>query len=317
MLSSEETLVGNLPSEEVSEGGAELKFPNKRISKLDRRQAIYGFAFLAPTVLLFLVFTVVPLFMGIYIAFCDFNLIDITFTGFSNFEWIFVNEIFLHSLLNVLVYVAFFVPQTIIFSLLIANLLNKHMKGIKVFRVLYYLPAVTSGVAVAFVWKWMFNETYGLFNAILPFNSAWTGSSNYVAMFSISMITTWTSIGGNMLIFLAGLQGISPDIYEAAEIDGANGFQQLMRITIPMLMPTTFFVLTMSLIGAFQLFDVVQMIGNSNYYTQTPVVLIYDDFGKFEGGRAAAESLILFIVIMVVTFVTQWLTKKISKEEDL
>lgn len=285
-------------------------------SRIMRKQSVCGILFLAPSMLLFVVFTVIPVVMGMYIAFCDYNLRDpVVWSGLANMKWIWENKIYLHSLLNVLVYVVFFVPQTIILSLLAANLLNRKARGIKVFRVLYYLPAVTSGIAVAFVWKWMFNEYYGLFNAILPGSLKWQNSSSYFAMFAISMVTVWTSIGGNMLVFLAGLQGISPELYEAAAIDGANGFQKLVRITVPLLAPTIYFVLTMSLIGAFQLFDVVQMMGAGNYYTQTPVTMIYGAFGKLKGGRAAAESLILFAVIMIVTFITQGITKLVSKTE--
>lgn len=297
-----------------SELGQTVSVRAKR-SKIRRKQTVYGILFLLPTLILFTVFTVIPVLMGIYIAFCDFNLLELTWNGMDNFRWMWENTVYLHSLLNILVYVVLFVPQTIILSLLAANLLNRKARGIKVFRVLYYLPAVTSGVAVAFVWKWMFNEYYGIFNSILPFDLKWHNSSGYFSMFSISLVTVWTSIGGNMLVFLAGLQGISPELYEAAEIDGANGFQKLTRITVPLLAPTTYFVLTMSLIGAFQLFDVVQMMGAGNYYTQTPVTLIYGAFGKLEGGRAAAESLVLFAVIMAVTFLTQGISKLVSKTE--
>ena len=235
----------------------------------------------------------------------------------SNFEFIFNDLIYLHSILNVLVYCLMSVPMTIVTSLLVAALLNRKLRGVKFFRVLYYLPAVTSGVATAFVWRWLYNDTYGLFNTILTqwFGMEegldWVSSQSYFAMFCIALVSTWTGLGGNMLIYLAGMQAISPEIYEAADLDGANGWQKLIHITVPLLRPTTYFILTMSLIGAFQLYDIVAMIGaDSNYYTQTPVTQIEAAFRHGEGGMASAQSVVLFVVIMVVTFLTQKLVKE-------
>lgn len=290
-------------------------------SKIMRKQAVWGAAFLAPTLILFAIFTFVPVCMSFFIAVTNFNgrnFSQLEFVGLQHFAWIIDNKIFLNSILNIFIYVLMYTPQTIILSLLIANLLNSKMKGIKIFRVLFYLPAVTSAIAIAFVWKYMFNQGYGVFNSILPdfivkYVGEWTETYSYFSLFAITMITVWTSIGGNMLVFLAGLQGISPELYEAAEIDGANSFQKLTKITVPMLAPTTFFVLTMSLIGAFQLFDVVQMIGDAHKFTQTPVMMIYAAFNKMEHGRASAESIILFVVIMITTFITQAIMKEDRK----
>ena len=292
-----------------------------RISKLEIKEAIHGYLFLVPTVVLFVIFSFVTVIMGFVYAFTDMapgNPDSYNWT-LANFEYIFKDTIYLHSILNVFVYCLMSVPMTIVTSLLVAALLNRKLRGIKVFRVLYYLPAVTSGIATAFIWRNLYGDN-GLFNTILTqwFGMSqgldWVNTQNYFAMFCIAMVTTWGGLGGNMLIYLAGMQSISPELYEAAKLDGANGFQRLMKITVPLLRPTTYFVLTMGIIGAFQLFDVVAMIGGSgNYFTQTPVTQIEASFRHGEGGMASAQSVILFIVIMIVTFLTQSMVKERKK----
>jgi len=289
------------------------------MSKLELKEAVQGYLFLAPSVILFTIFSFVTVIMGFVYAFTDMapgNPDNYNWT-LANFEYIFQDKIYLHSILNVLIYCLMSVPMTIVTSLLVAALLNRKLRGIKVFRVLYYLPAVTSGIATAFIWRWMYNDTYGLFNTILTqwFGMEegihWVTSQSYFAMFCIAIVTTWGGLGGNMLIYLAGMQSISPELYEAADLDGASGWQKLIKITVPLLRPTTYFILTMSLIGAFQLFDVVAMIGGGdNYFTQTPVTQIEASFRHGEGGMASAQSVVLFVVIMVVTFLTQRLVKE-------
>lgn len=291
----------------------------RRMSKMDKKQALHGYLFLLPTVVLFVIFSFVTVIMGFVYAFTDMapgNPDSFNWTVY-NFEYIFQDKIFLHSILNVLIYAVMSVPLTIVTSLLVAALLNRKLRGIKFFRVVYYLPAVTSGIATAFVWRWLYNDTYGLFNTILTQwfgmkeGISWVTSQSYFAMFCIALVTTWTGLGGNMLIYLASMQSISPEMYEAASLDGANGWQKLIKITVPMLRSTTFFIITMSLIGAFQLFDIVALIGGGdNYYTQTPVTQIEASFRHGEGGMASAQSVILFIVIMVVTFLTQGVVKE-------
>lgn len=286
------------------------------MGKLKRSQAIWGYGMLVPTVLLFLVFTVFPLVMGFYLSLTNFNFIeDYSWAGLANYKYIFdpvTGRAFMHSLLNVLVYALMSVPLTVILSLLVANLVNSKLRGVKVFRALYYLPAVTGGVATAFIWQWLMNGNYGLFNSILKIIGIkpidWLNMPSYFSMFSISIVSVWGGIGGNMLIYLAALKGINDELYEAADIDGASKFRKLINITVPLISPTTYFIVTMSVIGSFQLFDIVYLIagGNSQFYTQTPVALIYNNGVRiFEGGRGAAMSVILFGVIMVCTFITQ------------
>ena len=291
----------------------------RRMSKMEKKQALHGYLFLLPTVILFVIFSFVTVIMGFVYSFTDMapGAPDMFNWTLYNYKYIFQDKIFLHSILNVLVYAAISVPLTIVTSLLVAALLNRKLRGVKFFRVIYYLPAVTSGIATAFVWRWLYNDTYGLFNTILTQwfgmkqGISWVSAQSYFAMFCIALVSTWSGLGGNMLIYLASMQSISPELYEAASLDGANGWQKLMKITVPMLRSTTFFIITMSLIGSFQLFDIVALIGaGDNYYTQTPVTQIEASFRHGEGGMASAQSVILFIVIMVVTFLTQGIVKE-------
>lgn len=301
------------------QAGTPVPTAKKRLRKLGAKQAVYGWLFLAPTLILFCVFSLVPTAMGFMYSFTDMTPgypWDFQWTV-AQYKYIFTDKIYLHSILNVLVYTLMSVPMAVVTSLLVAVLLNRKVRGIKFFRVLYYLPAVTSGVATAFVWRWMFNESYGLFNTVLTDvfhlkkGLQWVGTQNYFSMFCIAMVTTWTGLGGNMLVYLAGLQSISPELYEAADLDGANAWHKLIHIIVPLLSPTTYFIMTMGLIGSFQLFDVVAMIGGSgHYYTQTPVTQIEAAFRHASGGMASAMSVVLFAVIMIVTFITQGVVRE-------
>ena len=289
----------------------------KGMSKLRVKEAVQGYLFLVPTLVLFTVFSLVTVLMGIIYAFTDMapGSPESFHWTFANFQYIFQDKMYLHSILNVFIFALMSVPLTVVSSLLVAALLNREMKGIKVFRVLYYLPAVTSGIATAYIWKWLYNDSYGLFNTVIQAFGGqgikWVTAQNYFAMFCVAIVSAWTGLGGNMLVYLAGMRSISPELYEAAELDGANGFQKLIYITVPLLNPTTYFIMTMSLIGAFQLYDVVAMIGaGDNYYTQTPIMQITGAFRHGEGGMASAMSVVLFVVIMIVTFITQGLVKE-------
>lgn len=282
------------------------------------KQHIMGYLFLAPTIVLFAIFTIVPLVMAFGIAFTEFNTSEILgFNGFENFVTAFTDMNFLKTFLNISIYAGLSIPIGIASALLAAVLVNSKLKGVKVFRVLFYIPAVTSGVAVAVVWKWMFNVEYGVFNGILSSihlpTLKWLNSDSYLVMVCVVIVATWSGLGGNMLIFLASLKGISPEYYEAATVDGANGVQRLRYITIPSIAPTLYFVITMSIIGAFQLFDLVFIMvpDAAMTWARTPVVMIYEKgFTRFNGGLGTAMSLILFAVIMVFTFVFQSIMKE-------
>lgn len=294
--------------------------PNK--SKLKRKEGVWAWSLLAPTLILFVVFTLIPLIMAVYLSLTNYDLFEnYTFAGLDNYEKIFsggvISKDFWKSIGNVLLFVVMSVPMNVVGSLLIANLVNSKLKGMKIFRFIYYLPAITSGVATAFCWKWLLNYNNGLINALITSMGGaridWLGSYSYLPLFAIAIIATWGALGGNMLIYLAALKGINPDLYEAADLDGANGFKKFIYITLPSVRPTTFFIVTMSLIGAFQLFDTVWFVTGESVFTQTPVIQIYNmAFRRFEAGVGSAMSVVLFFIIMIVTFVVQKLMKERS-----
>ena len=203
-------------------------------------------------------------------------------------------------------------------SICIAALLNAKIRGTSIYRTLYFLPSVTMAAAVAMVWKWVFNEKMGILNAVVThFGGPRIGwlTNPKTAIFVVMLVGLWMSVGYNMIILLAGMQGINKSYYEAAEIDGAGPLTQFFKITVPLLTPTIFFVMITSIISGFQVFDVVYMMvlkSNPAYEsTQTVVMLFYRqafDYGY--KGYAAAISILIFAAIMLVTLVQFSVQKK-------
>ena len=282
------------------------------------KQRLMGYVFLLPTAVLFLIFTVVPFIMAFYLSFFEYNLLEVgEFVGFEYYSTAFSNTEFMKSFLNILIYAVMYVPSIIIISLLAAVLGNSELFGSKAMRIIFYLPCITGSIATAYVWRWMFDVDSGVFNGILGMfglpESQWLSSRSYLVMVCVVMVSVWSGIGNNMLIFLAALKGVSPELYEAAKLDGANKMQTLWYITVPSIAPTMYFITTMSIIGAFQMFDLVYAMvpSNSMEWGRTPVVMIYEiGFTRFRGGLGTAMSIILFAVIMIVTFLFQRVAKE-------
>ena len=282
------------------------------------KQRLMGYVFLLPTAVLFLIFTVVPFIMAFYLSFFEYNLLEVgESVGFEYYSTAFTNTEFMKSFLNILVYAVMYVPSIIVISLLAAVLGNSELFGSKAMRIIFYLPCITGSIATAYVWRWMFDVESGVFNGILGMfglpESQWLSSRSYLVMVCIVMVSVWSGIGNNMLIFLAALKGVSPELCEAANLDGANKAQKLWYITVPSIAPTMYFITTMSIIGAFQMFDLVYAMvpSNSMEWGRTPVVMIYEiGFTRFRGGLGTAMSIILFAVIMIVTFLFQRVAKE-------
>ena len=212
---------------------------------------------------------------------------------------------------NTLKYVVVTVPVGLFLSILIATLLNSKIKGTSIYRTLYFLPSVTMAAAVAMVWKWIYNEKMGILNSVIRAlggkGIGWLTDPK-IALYSVMIVGLWMTVGYNMIILLAGMQGINSVYYEAAAIDGASEITQFFKITVPMLTPTVFFVMITSIISGFQVFDTVyMMIGKASpafEATQTVVALFYRtafDYGY--KGYAAAISILIFAAIMIVTVI--------------
>lgn len=284
----------------------------KVIGKQDRM----GRLFVAPPVILFLVFTLLPMIMAIGLSFTKYDVINPPrFVGIANFAKMFRDEFFWIALKNTCVYTLMYVPAGLLLSLGAAMFLNADQKMVGLFRTLFYLPVLSSTVATATLWFWILNPQLGLLNGVLELfgitGKAWLYDSK-LAMFSIVLMSLWAGFGGNMMIFLAGLKGIPQIYYEAAQIEGANRWQMFTRITLPSITKTTFLVSTMLIIGTFQVFDQAFVLtkGGPGNATITIVYYIYNNgFKNLDMGYASSISLILFVIILAMTVINSKINK--------
>lgn len=280
-----------------------------KISRNARHQEIMAYLFIAVPLLLFLIFTCYPVLKAFYLSFTRYDILTpAKWIGIDNYKRLIGDELFFTSLKNILYYVVLYVPLMLAISLCTAMALNR-IRLATPFRVIYYIPGLTSSIGAATVWMWLLNPEYGLVNQVLGYlgisGPAWLANSS-TAMASIVIVTLWQGLGGNMVIYLAGLQGIPPYLYESALLDGANKFNIFRYITWPALKPTTFFVVTMSMIGAFQLFDQAFAMtqGGPGNATKTPVYLIYGSgFNELQMGYASTMAFALFLIILTLSLV--------------
>lgn len=294
-----------------------LKSGFKKMNK--KNDYFWAYVMILPTFIGLSIFYIYPFFKSIFYSFTDLGAFGkYSIVGLENYKNLFNDQVFFKSLKNTLVYTGVSVPISIILSILVACLLNSDIKGLEIYRTLYFLPAVTMPAAVAMVWKWLYNQEFGLINSILAkFSIKGPGwlTNPKTAMISLILVSIWMTVGYNMVILLAGLQNIPRTFYEAAEIDGANSVEKFFGITIPLLTPTIFFVLVMALINAFQMFDLVfMMIRESNITiqnTQTVVYMFYKNaFILSKKGYASAIVTILFFIILIITIFQVKLEKK-------
>jgi len=282
------------------------------INKKKLQDWFWAYLMILPTLAGTLIFSIWPLIQSFYLAFTKWGAFgSYEWGGTVNFERMLGDTVLWQSLRNTIVYTVGSVPAGIALSIVVAALLNTKIRGMSTYRTLYFLPVVTMPVAVAMVWRWLYNADFGLLNHMLRSvgieGPRWLTDPKY-AMLSLIIVSVWSSIGYNMVIFLSGLQGISKQYYEAADIDGASAFVQFFRITLPLLTPTIFFVTVTSLISAFQVFELIfTMIGiNSPVIRHTQSIVFYfyrQAFVNMDKGYASAIALLLFAIIMAVTIV--------------
>ena len=287
-------------------------------SPLRRQETIAGYLFLLPNILGFLVFSSIPVVATFSISLLDWDLIRAPrFVGIDNYVKLLTDDaVFRKVLFNTAYYVIGTVPAGIVLSLLLALAMNANVRGIALFRVIFFIPVISASVAVAVMWRWLYNTDYGLINTMLISiglkGVPWLASTAW-AMPAVILMAIWKSLGYNMVIFLAGLQSIPAHLHEAAAIDGANGVQRFRHITLPLLAPTTFFVLVISVISSFQVFDLAFVLtkGGPGDATNTMVMYIYNQaFQFFHMGYAAAIAWMLFAIIFVITLVQHQLQKR-------
>jgi multiple sugar transport system permease protein len=274
------------------------------------RDGAWAALFLAPQVIGLIVFSIGPIIAAIVLSLFQWDAIGTPlFIGFQNFVDIFSGgSDFWIALKNTLYYSVLTIPVAIILALVLAVLLN-NVKGKMIYRTIYFMPQVTSSVAVCMIWLWMYNGDFGLINQLLSYvgikGPQWLTDTRWV-MPAIAILSIWWGLGYNMTIFLAGLQSIPRSYYEAATIDGANAMQQFRHITLPLISPTTFFLTIMAVISSFQVFDQAYIMtgGGPAKASTTLVYLVWNTaFQEFYMGRASAIALMLFVMILIVTLI--------------
>lgn len=270
-----------------------------------------GMLFLLPSIVLFSVFLFYPLLRTIYLSFFLTNAAGETtvFVGWDNFTNMLTSEIFLQSIKSTFLFVLYTVPVTIIISLFLAIIANEKLKGIGMFRTLYSSTMGISVAAASVFWLYLFHPSIGLLNSILDSlglnGIGWLTDPSW-ALIAVSLTTIWMNLGFTFLILLGGLQSIDSYLYESADIDGAGYFYKLRRITIPMLSPTLFFVITVTIINAFQTFGQIDILtqGGPQNTTNLIVYSIYREaFVNYQFGSASAQAVFLFIIILVMTII--------------
>ncbi|EGC91973.1 MAG: carbohydrate ABC transporter permease [Turicibacter sanguinis] len=290
-----------------------------KLKNAKHNEWMWGYILVAPTVIGLLILNIIPLIQTFILSFQktgDFG--SSQWAGFENYKRLFSDPAVWQATGNTLKYVLMVIPFIIIFSLLVAVLLNQKIKGKSIYRVIYFLPMVAAPAAVAMVWKWLFNSEFGLINYLLSLigiqGPQWVSDPNF-ALIAIAIVGIWSAVGYNMILLLAGLQEIPKDYYEAASIDGAGSIRQFFSVTLPLVSPSLYFVMVTSIISAFQVFDVIFMMIDKTSMaiesTQSLVYLFYQhSFTVNDKGYGSAIIMLLLAIIMVITFIQSKIEKK-------
>lgn len=320
MKSSDSTLARTEAGSKVISGRKTAELTQTKGLSKKAKDNLAGYLFISPWIIGFLGLTLGPLLFSLAASFTDYNITSkMNFIGLENYKRMFtMDDLFRTSLFNTLYYVIFSVPLTTAGAIILAVLLNQKIKGMKFFRTIYYLPAVLSGVAVYFLWMQLLSPSTGLVNTML----AWFGIDGPAWLFdpdwtkpALLLMKMW-SVGGGMLLYLAIMQGVSPQMYEAADIEGASPWQKFYHITLPMISPIIFFDVITSTIGAFQIFQEAYVMTENGSGGPGNSLLFYNlhmwnnAFEVFNMGYASAMAWLLFIIVMILTAVNMKLGKR-------
>jgi len=293
--------------------------PKRRTARFGNRGGLAGYFFVAPSIFFLILFVIVPILGALWYSFSDYDLMSAPrWVGLRNYNSLLDDYRYPAAIRNTLAFAFGTVPTGVVTSLFLAMLINRKIRGIYSFRAMFYMPVVSSFVAVSLIWLWFFDVQLGLFNDVfeaigIP-RIKWLRSKD-TALISIIIMSVWKNMGLNMVIYLAGLQGIPGHLYEAAEIDGAGRISQFLKVTFPLLAPTTFFVVIVYFIGALQMFIqvmIMTMVGENTSAltggpvdsTVTVVLLIFSNaFEYLKMGYASAMSFVLFLIIGLITII--------------
>lgn len=282
---------------------------NNKISEDDSKAAFW---FLLPCLAGCSIFIIIPVFCSFGLSFFDWDLLSIPkFVGFDNYIYLFNEPSFYKVLSNTVVYAVFTTIFAVIIPLILADILNSKIKFADLFKTAYFIPFITPMLVIALIWEWIFDPNIGLMNYILRTNIQWLYDS-HTAMIAVIAVSVWKLIGYNTVILIGGYAGINSSLSESAQIDGANKIQTFFKITLPLLSPVIFFVVIITTISSFQVFDLIYLMtqGGPEGATDVLVYWLYKNaFEYFEIGRASAAAYILFVIILILS-VIQWISRK-------
>ncbi len=282
----------------------------------NRVQSLQGLFLVLPIVVGTAIFNLYPAFYSFYLSLTDWDLITSSdFIGLENYVKMFQDEMFYITLKNTAIFALGSIPLAMAAGLFLAILVNQKLRGTLFYRAIYFVPVVASQIAVAMIWRWLYNTDYGLLNVLLTKIGlspiSWLHTEGW-AMFAVVIVSVWKTMGYNMILFLSGLQNIPEELYESAKIDGANRWAQFRNITLPLLSPTTFFILIISIIGSFQVFALLYVMTGGGPGFSTTVFVYYlwqNAFNYFKMGYGAALAFVLFVIIGLIT-IFQWRMSK-------
>ena len=288
----------------------------KKMTPAQKTESLWGWLFIAPTMLGLLILNFWPILNTVWQSLCktgDFGRGN-EFVGLKNYTDVLQTGEFWGSLVNTFKYAVIEVPFSIAIALVLAVLLNRKMRGRAVYRTVFFMPMVAAPAAVAMVWKWLYNQQYGLLNHLSGQQTAWI-SNGSIAWISIGIVGVWSILGYNMVLLIGGLQEIPHDYYEAASIDGASGIKQFFQITVPLLSPTLFFIIQTRIIGALQQFDLIYMVMDDSNPAMSSVQTVVPLFYRYaftygNKGYGAAIVMLLLVVILALTVILQKTEKK-------
>lgn len=288
-------------------------------SNINKSDKLTAMIFILPAVLGTLIFIVIPVIFSFSLSFVNWDLLSpITFAGVNNYKDVLTDKTFLQVLSNTFVFAISTSVFSVIIPLVLACILNSKIRGSNFYKTAYFLPFITPMIVIAIVWQWIFDPNIGLLNQLFHMNIKWLYDARY-AMPALIAVSVWKLIGYNMIIFLSGLSAINQEVLEAAKIDGANSWQTFKKVTVPLLSPTIFFVIVITSISSFQVFDLIYIMteGGPNNSTMVLVYSIYKyAFEFFDVGKASAIAYILFAIIFVLVLFQWKLRKKMVYNED-
>lgn len=291
----------------------------KFLDNLSNNQRFAGWIFILPALVGTLIFIIIPVICSFGLSFVSWDLLNpIEFAGLSNYKEVFRDALFYKIFWNTIIFALSTSILGVIIPLILACILNTKIRGAEFYKTAYFLPFITPMIVIGVVWEWIFDPNIGFLNHILKLHINWLYDVHF-AMPAMIIVSVWKLIGYNMIIFLSSLAGISQSLFEAAKIDGATSFQIFKNVTVPLLSPTIFFVVIITAISSFQIFDLIYLMTQGGPLDSTNVMVyaIYKNaFEYFNIGKASAIAYVLFIIILVLTLIQWSFRKKLVYNEN-